>query len=179
MRVRPAEAHPPRRHGGAGLVGGRRVDAHRRAAARRPGPGSPVTGGTRNGTGTLVVRVGALAAESVLARLQRLVDDAQRDKPPLQRMADRISGVFVPVVLVGIAVTFLVWWLVAGDLGKAVLSGVAVLLVACPCAMGLAAPVAMMVGCGRASALGYSCAAATPSNAWPRSTRSSSTRRGP
>jgi heavy metal translocating P-type ATPase len=113
-----------------------------------------VTGGTRNGSGVLVVRVEAVAAESVLARLQRLVEDAQRDKAPLQRIADRISSVFVPAVLLGAAVTFLAWWLVVGDLGKAVLSGLAVLLVACPCAMGLAAPVAMMVGCGRAAALG-------------------------
>ncbi len=113
-----------------------------------------VTGGTRNGSGVLVVRVGAVAAESVLARLQRLVDDAQRDKAPLQRIADRISSVFVPAVLVGSAVTFLIWWLVIGNLGRPSLSGLAVLLVACPCAMGLAAPVAMMVGCGRAAAMG-------------------------
>jgi heavy metal translocating P-type ATPase len=118
------------------------------------GVGDPVTGGTRNGQGVLVVRVGTVAAESVLARLQRLVDDAQRDKAPLQRLADRISSVFVPVVLVGAALTFLAWWLVVGNAGQAVLSGLAVLLVACPCAMGLAAPVAMMVGCGRAAALG-------------------------
>jgi len=118
------------------------------------GPDSPVTGGTRNGSGVLVVRVGTLASESVLARLQRLVENAQREKAPVQRVADRISGVFVPVVLVASALTFFAWWLIADDLGKAVLSGVAVLLVACPCAMGLAAPVAMMVGSGRASALG-------------------------
>jgi heavy metal translocating P-type ATPase len=118
------------------------------------GPGSEVTGGTRNGGGVLVVRVSTVAAESVLTRLQRLVDEAQRDKAPLQQIADRVSGVFVPVVLVASAVTFLVWWLAAGDFGKAVLSAVALLLVACPCAMGLATPVAMMVGCGRASALG-------------------------
>ncbi len=118
------------------------------------GPGSRVTGGTRNGSGTLVVRVEAVAAESVLARLQRLVEDAQRDRAPLQRIADRISAVFVPAVLIGAALTFLGWWLVVGNLGQAVLSGLAVVLVACPCAMGLAAPVAMMVGCGRAAALG-------------------------
>jgi heavy metal translocating P-type ATPase len=118
------------------------------------GPGSQVTGGTQNGGGVLVVRVSTVAAESVLARLQRLVEQAQRDKAPLQQVADRISGVFVPVILGASAVTFLVWWLAAGDLGKAVLSAVALLLVACPCAMGLATPVAMMVGCGRASALG-------------------------
>ncbi len=110
------------------------------------GPGSQVTGGTRNGSGVLVVRVEAVAAESVLARLQRLVEEAQRDKAPLQRIADRISAVFVPAVLLGAGLTFLAWWLVVGNLGRAVLSGLAVLLVACPCAMGLAAPVAMMVG---------------------------------
>ncbi len=118
------------------------------------GPGQPVTGGTRNGEGVLVVRVGTVAGESVLARLQRLVDEAQRDKAPLQRLADRISAVFVPAVLAGSALTFLAWWLAAGNTGQAVLSALAVLLVACPCAMGLAAPVAMMVGCGRAAALG-------------------------
>ncbi len=113
------------------------------------GPGGEVTGGTRNGSGVLVVRVATVAAESVLARLQRLVDQAQRDKAPLQQVADRVSGVFVPVILAASVVTFLVWWLAAGDFGKAVLSAVALLLVACPCAMGLATPVAMMVGCGR------------------------------
>jgi heavy metal translocating P-type ATPase len=118
------------------------------------GPGSAVTGGTLNGGGVLVVRVSTVASESVLARLQRLVEEAQRDKAPLQRIADRVSGVFVPVILAASVVTFFAWWLGAGDLGKAVLSAVALLLVACPCAMGLATPVAMMVGCGRASALG-------------------------
>ena len=118
------------------------------------GPGSTVTGGTRCGPSALVVQVTAIASESVLARLQRLVDEAQRDKPPLQRLADRVSSVFVPVILLGALVTFLVWWRVDGNFGTAVLSGIAVLLVACPCAMGLATPVAMMVGSGRASALG-------------------------
>ena len=95
-----------------------------------------------------------MTAESVLARLQRLVEDAQRDKAPLQRIADRINSVFVPAVLIGSLVTFLAWWLHRrGESGQAVLSGLAVLLVACPCAMGLAAPVVMMVGCGRAAAL--------------------------
>jgi heavy metal translocating P-type ATPase len=121
---------------------------------RERGPEAVVTGGTRNGSGVLVVRVSAVAAESVLTRLQRLVEEAQRDKAPLQRIADRVSSVFVPVILLGSLVTFLVWWLAAGNFGVAVLSGIAVLLVACPCAMGLATPVAMMVGCGRASALG-------------------------
>jgi cation-transporting ATPase V len=118
------------------------------------GPGSLVTGGTRNGAGILVVEVRAVVAESVLARLQHVVDDALSQKAPLERLADRVSAVFVPVVLLVAAVTFLGWWVIGSDLGTAVLSAIAVLLVACPCAMGLATPVAMMVGCGRASALG-------------------------
>lgn len=118
------------------------------------GPESTVTGGTRNLTGAVVVRVDAIAAESVLAKLQRLVEEAQRERAPLQRIADRVSSVFVPAVLIGTAATFLAWWLVAGDFGKAVLSAIALLLVACPCAMGLATPVALMVGSGRGSALG-------------------------
>ncbi len=121
---------------------------------RDRGPESFVTGGTRNGSGVLVVRVGSIASESVLTRLQRLVDEAQRDKAPLQRIADRVSSIFVPVILLGSLLTFAAWWWAAGNFGQAVLSGIAVLLVACPCAMGLATPVAMMVGCGRASALG-------------------------
>ncbi len=118
------------------------------------GPGSTVTGGTHNGDGVLVIEVRAVAAESVLARLQRVVDDALSHKAPIERLADRVSAVFVPAVLVLAAATFLGWWILGADLGTAVLSAIAVLLVACPCAMGLAAPVAMMVGCGRASALG-------------------------
>ena len=118
------------------------------------GPGSQVTGGARNGREALVVRVEALASESVLARLQRLVEEAQRDKAPLQRLADRVSRVFVPAVLLLALGTCAVWWFARGNHDTAVLSALSVLLVACPCAMGLAAPMAMMVGCGRASALG-------------------------
>ncbi len=153
-RVRPGEAIPL---DGTVLSGWSPVDESMLTGEPLPvdrGPGSFVTGGTRNGNGVLVVAVAAVADESVLAHLQRLVEDAQRDKAPLQRIADRISSVFVPAVLVGAVMTFLIWWLVVGDFGRAVLSGLAVLLVACPCAMGLAAPVAMMVGCGRAAALG-------------------------
>lgn len=154
VRVRPNEAIPL---DGVVVAGWSSVDESMLTGEPLPvdrGPGSHVTGGTRSGSGALVVRVENLASESVLARMQRLVEDAQRDKPPLQRLADRISGVFVPVVLLISLITFLAWWLVAGSFGDAVLSAVAVLLVACPCAMGLATPVAMMVGIGRASALG-------------------------
>jgi len=154
VRVRPGDAVPL---DGTVVRGWSTLDESMLTGEPLPverGPGAMVTGGTRNGNGALVVKVSALAGETVLARMQRLIEEAQTDKPPLQRLADRISAVFVPVVLVGALVTFLGWWLGDGNFGTAVLSAVAVLLVACPCAMGLAAPVALMVGCGRAAALG-------------------------
>ena len=154
IRVRPNESIPL---DGVVVSGTAAVDESMLTGEPIPvdhGVGSRVTGGTRNGSGVLVVQVDTLATESVLARLQRLVEEAQRDKPPIQLLADRISAVFVPAVLVIALATFAAWWLVAGNFGTAVLSGVSVLLVACPCAMGLAAPVAMMVGSGRGSALG-------------------------
>ena len=154
VRVRPNEAIPL---DGSVVSGWSAVDESMLTGEPLPvdrGPGSQVTGGTRNGREALVVRVEALASESVLSRLQRLVEEAQRDKAPLQRLADRVSRVFVPAVLLLALGTFAVWWFARGDHDTAVLSALSVLLVACPCAMGLAAPMAMMVGCGRASALG-------------------------
>jgi cation-transporting ATPase V len=154
VRIRPNEAVPL---DGTIVSGWSAVDESMLTGEPLPvdhGPADSVTGGTRNGAGALVVRVDTIAAESVLSGMQRLVDQAQRDKPPIQKLADRISGIFVPAVLILAAGTFLAWWLGDGNFGIAVLSAVAVLLVACPCAMGLATPVAMMVGTGRASALG-------------------------
>jgi heavy metal translocating P-type ATPase len=154
VRVRPGEAIPL---DGTVISGWSAVDESMLTGEPLPvdrGPESFVTGGTRNGTGVLVVRVDNLVADSVLARLEKLVEDAQRGKAPLQRIADRVSSVFVPVVLVLAAITFVLWWLVGGSLGQATLSSLAVLLVTCPCAMGLAAPVAMMVASGRAAAAG-------------------------
>ena len=154
VRVRPNEAIPL---DGTVVHGWSAVDESMLTGEPLPvdrGPGSQVTGGTRNGSGALVVRVETLASESVLTRLQRLVEEAQRDKAPLQRLADRVSRVFVPAVLLFAAGTFAVWWFARGNHDTAVLSALSVLLVACPCAMGLAAPMAMMVGCGSASALG-------------------------
>jgi heavy metal translocating P-type ATPase len=154
VRVRPNEVVPL---DGTVVFGSSSLDESLLTGEPLPvdrGPGQTVTGGTRNGSGALVVRVDAVAAESVLARMQRLVEEAQRDKPPIQKLADRISAVFVPAVLGLALASFLGWWLGAGNFGIAVLSAVAVLLVACPCAMGLATPVAMMVGTGRASSLG-------------------------
>ena len=118
------------------------------------GPGDPVTGGCVNAGGHLVIRAGRVGADTQLAQLARLVAQAQAGKAPVQRLADRISAVFVPVVI-GIAVATLTGWLAAGaGAGAAFTAAVAVLIIACPCAMGLAAPTAMLTGTGRAAQLG-------------------------
>jgi Cu+-exporting ATPase len=117
-------------------------------------PGDLVTGGCVNAGGHLVVRAGRVGADTQLAQLARLVAQAQAGKAPVQRLADRISAVFVPVVI-GIAVATLTGWLAAGaGAGAAFTAAVAVLIIACPCAMGLAAPTAMLTGTGRAAQLG-------------------------
>ncbi|RDI63400.1 heavy metal translocating P-type ATPase [Nocardia pseudobrasiliensis] len=118
------------------------------------GPGMAVTGGTISLTGRLIVEAGAVGADTRLAAMIRLVEEAQAGKASLQRLADRIAGVFVPVVL-GIAAVTLAAWLISGaGLDKAVGAGLAVLVIACPCALGLATPAALMVGAGRGAQLG-------------------------
>ena len=113
--------------------------------------GSRVTGGSINADGLLVVETTAIGAETTLARIVRLVEGAQASKAPIQRLVDRVSAVFVPVVL-GIAlVTFVAWWAVTGDATAAILNAVAVMVIACPCALGLATPTAIMVGTGAAA----------------------------
>jgi Cu+-exporting ATPase len=115
------------------------------------GPGDKVTGGALNGEGVLLVAVTAAGRESTLARIVRLVESAQEKKAPIQRLVDRVSAVFVPVVT-GIALaTLLAWGLHGGDWTQAVLDAVAVLVIACPCALGLATPTAMMAGTGLAA----------------------------
>lgn len=115
------------------------------------GVGDPVTGGAINGSGMVVVRATAVGAEATLARIIRLVEGAQASKAPVQHLVDRVSAVFVPVV-VGIAVlTFLGWWLIGGTPETAFVAAVSVLVIACPCALGLATPTAMMVGTGIAA----------------------------
>jgi Cu+-exporting ATPase len=118
------------------------------------GPGDALTGGSVNGAGRLLVEVRAVGAESVLARIIRLVEDAQAAKAPIQRLVDKVSAVFVPAVLV-IALLTLVGWLLAGAGTEAALvHAVAVLVIACPCALGLATPVAVMAGTGVAAKRG-------------------------
>jgi P-type Cu+ transporter len=117
-------------------------------------PGSPVAGATINTYGRLIVRATKIGADTVLAQIARLVAEAQTGKAPIQRLVDRISGVFVPIVLV-IAIATLAGWLVAtGDAGEAFTAAVAVLIIACPCALGLATPTALLVGTGRGAQLG-------------------------
>jgi len=115
------------------------------------GPGERVTGGAINGEGALLVDVTAVGAESTLARIVRLVESAQEGKAPIQHLVDRVSAVFVPVVC-GVALcTLLGWGLAGGDWQRAVLDAVAVLVIACPCALGLATPAALMAGTGVAA----------------------------
>jgi P-type Cu+ transporter len=116
------------------------------------GPGDTVVGGTVNAGGRLVVRATRVGADTQFAQLARLVEQAQAGKAPVQRLADRVSAVFVPVVI-GIAVLTLIGWLVA-DPAAAFPAAVAVLVIACPCALGLATPTALMVGTGRGAQLG-------------------------
>jgi Cu+-exporting ATPase len=117
-------------------------------------PGSDVAGATINTYGRLVVRATKIGADTALAQIARLVAEAQAGKAPIQRLVDRISGIFVPVV-VGISVVTLVGWLIAtGDEAAAFTAAVSVLIIACPCALGLATPTALMVGTGRGAQLG-------------------------
>ncbi|WP_327695055.1 heavy metal translocating P-type ATPase [Streptomyces sp. NBC_00459] len=118
------------------------------------GTGDAVTGATVNAGGRLVVEATRVGADTQLARMARLVEDAQNGKAEVQRLADRISGIFVPVVLLIAAGTFGVWLGVTGDTVAAFTAAVAVLIIACPCALGLATPTALMVGTGRGAQLG-------------------------
>ncbi|HEX3138738.1 MAG TPA: heavy metal translocating P-type ATPase, partial [Rhizobacter sp.] len=113
--------------------------------------GSHVTGGAVNAEGLLLLRTTAVGAETALARIVRLVESAQAKKAPIQQLVDRVSAVFVPAVLVAAALTFAGWWAWNADAPTALLHAVAVLVIACPCALGLATPAAIMVGTGTAA----------------------------
>ncbi|GKS76279.1 heavy metal translocating P-type ATPase [Acidovorax sp. SUPP950] len=149
--VRPGERIPV---DGTVLEGHTQVDESMLTGEPLPVPrtaGEALTGGSINGDGRVVVQVSAVGAETVLARIIRLVEDAQAGKAPIQRLVDRVSAVFVPVVL-GIALATLLGWLWVGAGGEAaVIHAVAVLVIACPCALGLATPAAIMAGTGVAA----------------------------
>ena len=118
------------------------------------GPGDAVVGATVNAGGRLVVRATRVGADTQLAAMARLVEEAQTGKAPVQRLADRISGVFVPVVIALACATFGFWLGTGAGATAAFTAAVAVLIIACPCALGLATPTALLVGTGRGAQLG-------------------------
>ena len=117
-------------------------------------PGDAVTGATVNTSGSLTVRATRVGAETTLAKMGELVASAQETKAPIARLADRVSAVFVPVILTISALTLVGWWLISGDGAAAFNAAVSVLVVACPCALGLATPTALLAGTGRGWQLG-------------------------
>src|SRR5213079_1037868 len=117
-------------------------------------PGSEIAGATVNAGGRLIVRATKVGADTALAQIARLVEDAQTGKAPVQRLADRISGIFVPL-FIGLSIATLGFWLGTGGTASfAFGAAVAVRIIACPCALGLATPTALMVGTGRGAQLG-------------------------
>ena len=154
MVVRPGERVPA---DGVVLTGASGVDESMLTGEPAPvdkQPGSVVIGGTTNGQGVLRARVTALGGETMLEKVLRLLRAAQGDKAPMQRLADRVSAVFVPAVFGMSLLTFAVWMIAGHDIARAAAASVAVLIIACPCAMGLAVPTAVMVATGRAAQLG-------------------------
>jgi len=153
LRVRPGEKIPV---DGVVVDGASAVDESMLTGESVPvdkAPGDTVVGATMNVHGVLTIRASAVGADTALAQIVRLVEEAQGSKAPVQHLADRIAGVFVPIVL-GIAVLTLAGWWAAGEPGQGLVAAVAVLIIACPCALGLATPTAIMVGTGRGAAMG-------------------------
>jgi Cu+-exporting ATPase len=156
LRVRPGDTIPV---DGLVVEGGSDVDQSMLTGEPIPvavGPGDSVIGATRNTTGSFVMRATRVGRETALARIVELVRRAQGSKAPIQRLADRVAEVFVPIVLVAATVTFAAWYLVGPEprLTLALTAFISVLVIACPCAMGLATPTAIMVGTGRGAESG-------------------------
>jgi Cu+-exporting ATPase len=156
LRVRPGEKIPV---DGSVLEGESAVDESMLTGEAIPlhkRPGDTVTGATMNTTGSLLIRAERLGAESVLSRIVALVAEAGRTQAPVQALADRVAGWFVPAVLVVALSTFALWIVLGPEprLSHALVAAVAVLIIACPCALGLATPMAMMVAMGRGAGLG-------------------------
>ena len=156
LRVRPGERIPV---DGVVLEGSSFVDESMITGEPIPAeknPGSRVTGGTVNGNGAFVMKAERVGAETLLARIAKMVSEAQRSRAPIQRLADVVASWFVPVVIAVAAVTFLVWsiWGPEPRFAYALVNAVAVLIIACPCALGLATPMSIMVGTGRGAMAG-------------------------
>jgi heavy metal translocating P-type ATPase len=154
VEVRPGERLPA---DGAVAEGESHVDESMVTGEPMPvrkGAGAPVVGGTVNGTGALAVRVSRVGADTVLAGIVRMVEGAQASKLPIQAVVDRVTRWFVPAILALALLTVAAWLLFGPDPALALVNGVAVLIIACPCAMGLATPVSILVGTGRGAALG-------------------------
>ncbi len=156
LRVRPGEKVPV---DGLVLEGTSAVDESMisgEPTAVEKKPGDKVTGATINGTGGFVMRAERVGSDTLLAQIVRMVGDAQRSRAPIQRLADVVSGYFVPTVVIVAVLTFVAWALFGPDprLAHALVNAVAVLIVACPCALGLATPMAIMVGVGRGATSG-------------------------
>src|SRR5204862_5389985 len=120
------------------------------------GPADKVIGGTLNNTGSFVMEAERVGRETVLAQIVRMVSEAQRSRAPIQRLADKVSGYFVPAVLLAAVATFIIWSRIGPEprLAYAIVNAVAVLIIACPCALGLATPMSIMVGVGRGAQAG-------------------------
>jgi len=154
LRIRPGEKVPA---DGEVVEGASAVDESMLTGESLPidkAVGDTVVGASVNTAGVLTVRTTAVGEDTALAQIVRLVQDAQRGKAPVQRLADRISAVFVPVVIVIALLAFAGWAILAGDPLQGLIVAVAVLIIACPCALGLATPIAIMVGTGRGAELG-------------------------
>ena len=156
LRVRPGEAIPV---DGVVLEGQSAVDEAMVTGEAMPvtkAPGDPVTGGTVNGTGSFVMRAEKIGAETVLARIVAMVAQAQRSRAPIQRLADTVSGYFVPAVIAVALLAFVAWmiWGPPPALAYALVAAVSVLIIACPCALGLATPMSIMVGVGKGAGAG-------------------------
>ncbi len=154
LRVRPGESIPV---DGVVLEGSSAVDESALTGESIPvekAAGDTVNAATVNRTGSFTFRATRVGADTSLAKIIQLVEDANATKAPIARMADRVAGVFVPVVFVISAVTFAVWMALTGSINEALTSAVAVLVISCPCALGLATPVAIMVGTGKGAEMG-------------------------
>lgn len=152
--VRPGERVPV---DGAITQGGSHLDESLITGESQPVPrqvDDKVIGGSINGEGLLHVRAGAVGADSVLSRIVGMVQDAQGKKPPIQQQVDRVAAIFVPAVIAVAIVTLAAWWLSGATLTTAIVAAVSVLVIACPCALGLATPTALMVGTGLAAGRG-------------------------